>query len=79
MAVLSPAVGTVIRDQGRVMFRDCTKHGLHRMKVTLVGRYPDLEVWGSGLQGKDLKLHNYSERTVSGLLECTLELYWKER
>ena len=75
---LTPAVGTVVQGRGRVVLRDVNVFGLHRMCVSLIGTYPDLETWSDLLEGKEIKLHHYSERMVANVCECFLWLFWKE-
>jgi hypothetical protein len=71
-------VGHGITGQGRVVRRDVTRYGLHRMRVELAERYPDLSIWSQAL-GPDarLLLHDYGERTSGPILMCWLILYWK--
>jgi hypothetical protein len=72
-------VGTTITGQGRVVQRDVTRQGLHRMRVEALDRYPDLEIWSHALGKARLLLHDYSERQAAGrVMICTLFLYWKE-
>ena len=72
-------VGHSITGQGRVVRRDVTRYGLHRMRVELAERYPDIELWVQALgpAARPL-LHDYSERFSGHLLLCGLTLYWKE-
>lgn len=79
MAALTPTVGMAIRGQGTVVRHDVTRYGLHRLCVSLTGRYPDLETWCEMLKEKELKLHQYAERIVANVVcECFLWIYWKE-
>lgn len=75
---LSPAVGISIRGEGRVVRHDVTLYGLHRLCISLIGKYPDLETWCELLKDRDLLIHRYTERIVAHVCECFLWLYWKE-
>lgn len=75
-------VGTAITGEGVVIFKDETVHGLHRMCVEQLDKYPDVEVWSEllAVSGQQLAIarHDYRERIVSGVVVCHLWLYWKE-
>jgi hypothetical protein len=73
-------VGTAITGEGLVIFKDVTVHGLHRMCVEQLDKYPDVEVWSELLafSGWRLALHDYRERLVSGVVVCHLWIFWKE-
>jgi hypothetical protein len=73
-------VGTKITGEGVVVYRDCTVHGLQRMCVEQMDKYPDVEVWSQLLAFSDERLarHDYRERLVSGVMVCHLWIFWKE-
>ncbi len=75
---LTPAVGTAIRGQGRIVYHDRTRSGLHRCCIETVDRYPDLETWCELLNDKPLQRHRYTEKLVAGVCICYLWFYWKE-
>ena len=77
---LRPALNTKITDQGKVVFRDRTRYGLHRMCVATEGKYPDLETWLRMLDATaDPKLYYYAEKTVIGdIFIGYLWLFWKQ-
>lgn len=77
-APLSPAVGTVITGEGRVVFHDVTRYDLHRMCVATKDMYPDVETWLALLKGKEVKATRYTEKIVSGVFLGYLWFYWKE-
>jgi hypothetical protein len=73
------AVGDGITGHGRVVRRDVTRCGLHRMTVEQAERFPDLETWVQVLgPTARVLLCDYSERHVAGMLVCGLVLYFKE-
>lgn len=71
-------VGTKIIGEGVVVFKDVTVHGLHRMCIEQLGKYPDVEVWAQLLGTWRYALHDYRERLVSGFMVCHLWIFWKE-
>lgn len=78
---LRPAVGTIITGEGKVVRRDETVAGLHRMCVELKDRYPDLETWADMVsRGRTISLwrHRYTEKVVSNVFTGFLWIYWKE-
>jgi len=77
-APVSPAVGTVITSEGKVIFHDVTRYELHRMCVATRDMYPDVETWLELLKGKDVKATRYTEKIVSGVFIGYLWFYWKE-
>lgn len=80
MAVLSPALGTVIAGEGRVVFRDVTVHGLHRMCIETKGVYPDVETWMKLLEGREMKIirTRYTEKQSEIAFFGYLWFFWKE-
>ena len=74
---LSPALGTVITGEGKVVFRDVTRYGLHRMCVETVGKYPDVETWMELLKDRDVKAIRYTEK-MTAVFVGYLWFYWKE-
>jgi hypothetical protein len=71
-------VGTVITGEGAVVFRDVTRHGLHRMCVAVRGKYPDVEIWMELLKDVDVLKTRYTEKMTVGQLVGYLWFYWKE-
>lgn len=78
-------VGIRISGEGVVVFRDETVHGLQRLCVEQVGKYPDLEMWSEMLFGTlgrapRMWLHRYTEKVnaEAGICRCFLWMYWKE-
>lgn len=71
-------VGTAITGEGRVIFRDCTVHGLERMCIEQLDKYPDVEVWSQMITGATRWWHDYRERMASNVLVCHLWIFWKE-
>ena len=71
--------GDGITGQGRIVRQDVTPYGLHRMRVELSDRYPDLALWVQALGPKARPLlHDYSERYAADrAIICGLTLYWK--
>ena len=71
-------VGTAIAGEGVVIFKDVTVHGLHRMCIEQLDKYPDVELWSQMLGKWSMAEHDYRERLISGVAVCHLWLYWKE-
>lgn len=77
---LRPRVGTIIANHGRVVSHEVSRYGLHRMRVTMINQYPDLQTWAGLLPEAAFDiLHRYTESAMrTGDLICNLDLYWKE-
>ncbi len=75
---LSPAVGTSIQGEGRVVFHDVTRYGLHRLCIETSRKYPDLEIWSELLKDKDLRGYRYTERITCDVFLGYLWFYFKE-
>jgi hypothetical protein len=76
---LTPAVGTGIKDEGKVVFHDVSRCDLHRMCVAVAGKYPDVETWMELLKEKRVIATRYTEKiTSTGLFIGYLWFYWKE-
>lgn len=77
---MNPAVGTSIRGEGRVVFHDVTRFGLHRMCVETREQYPDVETWLTLLEEREyeIKLIRYTERVKDTGFFGYLWFYWKE-
>jgi hypothetical protein len=75
---VSPAVGTVITGEGRVVFHDVTRYDLHRMCVATPQRYPDVETWLETLKGRNVMATRYTEKTTGTVFIGYLWFYWKE-
>lgn len=74
-------VGMGITNEGVVIFKDVTRHGLHRLCIEDVNHYPDLELWSEFVSTKhpvQKWLHDYRERMVANILVCHLWIFWKE-
>lgn len=72
-------VGTVITGEGKVVFHDVTRYGLHRLCVETAGKYPDVEVWLEMLKAYRVKSIRYTEKiTVGNLFFGYLWFYFKE-
>ena len=71
-------VGTAITGEGAVIFKDVTVHGLQRMCVEQLGKYPDVEVWAQMIGAWSIARHDYRERIVSNVAVCHLWIFWKE-
>ena len=79
MMALQPAVRTSVRGEGRVTARDVTRFQLHRMRVEMEAKYPDLEVWLRMLPATARPLlYRYEERVNNHVFVGSLWLYWKE-
>lgn len=78
--MISPAIGTVIAGEGKVVYHDVTVYGLHRMCVAVKDKYPDVETWLKLLENReyDIKLIRYTEKTVAHVFTGFLWFYWKE-
>lgn len=76
-ASVSPAVGTVIRGEGKVVHHDVTKYDLHRMCVAVTNKYPDIEIWLEMLKDKQVREVRYTEKLTSVFIGY-LWFYWKE-
>ena len=72
-------VGDGITGQGRIVHKDISRCGLHRMRVEMPDRYPDLNIWvlALGRQARP-QLYHYTERETNGPMVFTLWLYWRE-
>jgi len=72
-------VGTTITGEGKVVFHDVTRYGLHRLCVEVTGKYPDVEVWLEMLKDMNVRLIRYTEKiTVGDLFIGYLWFYFKE-
>lgn len=72
-------LGTKIKGEGVVIFKDVTVYGLHRMCVEMLDKYPDVEVWSQMLGEWSIARHDYRERIVNDFsVNCQLWFYWKE-
>ena len=79
LRTLSPAVGTSITGEGRVVFHDVSRCDLHRMCVETIGKYPDVEIWMELLKDRDVRGVRYTERVNSvGVFLGYLWFYFKE-
>ena len=79
-SMITPALGTVITGEGKVVFRDETGYGLQRMCVSTQGKYPDVETWTALLENRDLTFIKirYTEKMVAHVFTGYLWFYWKE-
>lgn len=79
LRILSPAIGTTITGEGRVVFHDISRCGLHRMCVETEGKYPDWEVWAELLKTYDIRGMRYTEKeTILVAFLGYLWIYFKE-
>ncbi len=76
-AKLDPAVGTVIKGEGKVVFHDVSRCDLHRMCVETAGKYPDVEIWTEVLKDKDIRGVRYTEKETCGAFLGYLWFYFK--
>lgn len=71
-------LGTVITDEGKVVFDDVTRYGLHRTCVAVAGKYPDVDVWLTLFEGKRVLKTRYTEKMTLNVFVGYLWFYWKE-
>lgn len=71
-------LGTVIRGEGKVIFDDVTRYGLHRTCIEATDKYPDVELWLTLFDGKRVLLTRYTERIMASVFVGYLWFYWKE-
>lgn len=76
---VSPAVGTGITGEGKVVFHDVTMYGLHRMCVGVAGKYPDVEIWLELLRDVHVMKTRYTEKMTVSVFVGYLWFYWKEQ
>ena len=77
---VSPAVGTAITGEGKVVWHDVTGYGLHRMCVSTKDKYPDVETWLKLLEDRryEIKSIRYAEKQNDVAFYGYLWFYWKE-